>query len=162
MIKYDTEYKVIVSLRSYKSNTNKYKMGDFVTIKDLENISFDTVLKDLNERLNNIDSLGTNLFLEFENEDVRTILDSYANNDLVEDIRFPGLLKVYIDSTKVEENELNDFRDGVLEIVKANDSKVLALAYKVNAFGKFKLLDEDKKYKNSIIIEFVVVKLKAL
>ena len=66
MSKYDTEYKVIMSLRSYKSDTNKYKVGDFVTIKDLENISFDTVLKDLNGRLHNVDFLGTDLFLEFE------------------------------------------------------------------------------------------------
>ncbi|MBQ2408565.1 MAG: hypothetical protein II309_03935 [Bacilli bacterium] len=162
MSKYDTEYKVIMSLRSYKSDTNKYKVGDFVTIKDLENISFDTVLKDLNGRLHNVDFLGTDLFLEFENEDVRAILNSYNNNDLIEDIRFPGILKVHIDSNKVEENELNDFRDGVLEIVKANDGKVLALAYKVSPFGKFKLLGEDKKHKHSIIIEFVVMKLKAI
>jgi hypothetical protein len=162
MSKYDTEYKVIMSLRSYKSDTNKYKVGDFVTINDLKNISFNTVLNDLNSRLHNIDSLGTDLFLEFENEDVRSILDSYGSNDLIEDIRFPGTLKVHINSDKVEEKELNDFRDGVLEIVKANDGKVLALAYKINPFGKFKLLDEDKKYKHSIIIEFIVIKLKAI
>ena len=49
---YDKKYNVIMSLRSYKSDTNKYKMGDYVTIKDLENISFSNVLEDLNGRLN--------------------------------------------------------------------------------------------------------------
>lgn len=160
MENYDKKYNVIISLRSYRSDTNKYKMGDYVSIKDLENISFSTVLEDLNSRLNNFDCLGTNLKLEFENEDVRSILDSYNDSDLIEDIRFPGVLSININPEKVSLEELKEFTEGVIEIVKANDGKVLALGYKVNPFGKFKLLKEEVKFHKSIIIEFVVIKIK--
>ena len=160
MAKYETKYEVLLSLRSYFTQTDKYSMGDFTTIKDLENIKFETVLEDLNKRLINMDFLKTDLFLEINEEDARSILDSYTDNDLVEDIRIPGLLNIKISDEKVNQWELDEFLQGVIEIVKDQNSKVLALGYKIDLFGNFKLLAEDKKHDGSVIIEFTVVKLK--
>ena len=162
MGKYKRHYKVVVMLRGYTTDNDKYDTGEVVKIKDLENISFEEVLRDLNKRLINMDCLGTNIELEIANEDARTIIDSYSIYDNVDNIEIPGQLKIEISSIKVTPSELDDFVDGVLEIVKATDSKVLAIGYTIDRHGKFKLVNENEKKNNTIIIEFIVKKIKEI
>lgn len=162
MEKYIYKYKTILSLRSYNSDTNKYEDNGYVTINALENISFNTVLNDLNSRLVNMDFMGTDVFIDVVDSDARTIIDSYSDDDFVDDIRIPGILTIKIDDSKVNIDELDEFLDGVLEILKDKNSKVLALGYTIDKKGNFVLVDEDSKAKDSIIIEFIVVKLKEI
>lgn len=156
----EKKYKVILSLRSYKTDTNKYKDNGYVRIHELDNISFDTVLNDLNKRLINMDYMGTDVLLTVDNKEVREIIDAYTMDELVEDIRIPGILNINIKEEKLEKEEIIPFLDGVLEILKDQNSKVLALGYEVK-HNKFKLVKEDSN-KKSIIIEFVVIKLKEI
>ena len=162
MEKYIHKSKTILSLRSYNSDTNKYEDNGYVRINALENISFNTVLNDLNSRLVNMDFMGTDVFIDVVDSDARTIIDSYSDDDFVDDIRIPGILTIKIDDSKVNIDELDEFLDGVLEILKDKNSKVLALGYTIDKKGNFVLVDEDSKAKDSIIIEFIVVKLKEI
>lgn len=162
MEKYIHKYKTILSLRSYNSDTNKYEDNGYVRINALENISFNTVLNDLNSRLVNMDFMGTDVFIDVVDSDARTIIDSYSDDDFVDDIRIPGILTIKIDDSKVNIDELDEFLDGVLEILKDKNSKVLALGYTIDKKGNFVLVDENSKAKDSIIIEFIVVKLKEI
>ena len=55
------------------------------------------------------------------------------------DIRIPGILTIKIDDSKVNIDELDEFLDGVLEILKDKNSKVLALGYTIDKKGNFVL-----------------------
>ena len=109
-----------------------------------------------------MDFMGTDVFIDVVDSDARTIIDSYSDDDFVDDIRIPGILTIKINDSKVNTNELEEFLDGVLEILKDKNSKVLALGYTIDKKGNFVLVDEDSKAKDSIIIEFIVVKLKEI
>lgn len=162
MVKYKRNYKTIINLKSYKSDTDKYEVGELVTIGELDNISFDEVLKDLNERLINMDFLGTNIILDINELDARTIIDSYNKEELVEMIELPGTMTIEINPAKVADYEVESFLIGVIDILNSSNSKVMALGYTIDKKGQFKLVKEDDKKENTIVIEFVVKKMKEI
>lgn len=162
MVKYKRNYKVILEFTSYKTNTDKYNVGDILTLEEIKNINFSEIIKDLNKRLINMDFLGTNIFLSLDEIDVKTILNSYLSENLVDKIELPGTLTIEINPAKVTDYEVEGFLEGIIDIVHSSNSKVMAIGYTINKNGDFKLVNEDEQKENTIIIDFIVKKMKEI
>ncbi|MEG0022153.1 MAG: hypothetical protein RSB77_05250 [Bacilli bacterium] len=160
MNKYLRKYNVVINFESYHTNTDKYDKGNNTTIIELANVDFNMIINDLNKRLVNMDFLGTNLLLKLE--EPLLALEHYDTFDLIKDIKLEGTLEVEINEDKVPLEDLDEFLEGVLEIVKAKDSHVLDISYYIDKRGKYNLVFEDEKKVDSLVFSFVIKKLREI